>query len=456
MTRFTLLSTFFSAVVLWLAGNLLVRQMERGLRSLHEKEAIELQEMLRDGLQLTPEFIRERIGRDTETDAAMYFVQLHDEQGRVLFRSTNLGGAVLPLRSELSQAHEPVTIPGVGRVILSSFDDGALHLQIASSTRMIGQLLDDYWHLAWLLVAGTAVVSLGVGYAFGRVTFEPLRVMAATASRIRGDNLRERIPLAGARDELGDLARLLNEMFDRLENAFSQVQRFSADVSHELKTPLALMRLSTERLAQRLGEDPEAGQTLAELREEVDRMNAVIDRLLLLARAESGELRLPLKDYPAPTLLNEWAEDAALLAEDRGVHLRVEVSEEARVWIEPVLCRQVFFNLIDNALRVSPRGSTLRVTGQGEGKFWALSVIDEGPGVPTEQLDLIFRRFVRLEPGSGATRGSGLGLAIARSVLVLLGGRIEARNRTDRTGLIVTLYFPRSEQGRLGESSESL
>ena len=192
-----------------------------------------------------------RVRPHTEVDAALYFFQIHNQSGQILFRSENLGSSVLP---DLSGRALQQTVPlaEVGDVRLCEFYYGPLHVQIASPLVPAYRLLRDYARVSVYLLGGVALASVGFGWGFARLALRPVRAIHDTATRIRGDNLGERIPVPAGRDELADLARLLNRMFDDLEASFAQVKRFTADASHELKTPLALMRLNAEKLRPRL------------------------------------------------------------------------------------------------------------------------------------------------------------------------------------------------------------
>ncbi len=442
MLRFAALVSVTSALVLAAGGWLLDRELRRNLELLHGTEHAELRLLLGSGPPLTPEETARRIGRDAENDATLFLVQVRDPAGRVLFRSRNLGAAELP-PLPAGTVHGEVELPGVGPLFVSEFPGEGWRLSIASSLGIVDGLLWDYARISLLLLAGVVAVGLGLGYAFSRVTLRPLRLIAETANRIRSDNLSERIPAPGGRDELASLARLLNQMFDRLQSAFEQVGRFAADVSHEVKTPLSLIRLNAERLRGRVAADPEAVAAVADILEEIDRINHVADRLLFLARAESGALQCTLRPAAVGSLLGPLAEDAQVLAADRGVRLVVEAATDAEIRADPGLLRQLLLNVLSNAISVTPPGGEVRLRSAPAEEGWRFEVLDEGPGLPPEQLARLFERFVRFERRDGGTRpGHGLGLAISRSIAQLHGGSIRAVNRADRSGLRIEVELP--------------
>jgi signal transduction histidine kinase len=318
-------------------------------------------------------------------------------------------------------------------------------VQVASALAPLRRLQGDYVQIALILMVGVATLSIGLGYAFSRMTLQPVRAIEATANRIRFDNLSERIPVAAGGDELTSLTRLLNQMFDRLQASFEQVGRFSADVSHELKTPLALIRLNAEKLRSRPGADPETVAALGDILEEIARLNQVTDRLLFLAKSESGALKLAVKAVSLPALLTSLAEDAQVLAADRGVRFVLDPNTPGEIRADPELLRQMLLNLISNAVSVSPAGGLVTLESAPTGTGWSLVVMDEGPGLLPAQRERMFERFVRFEQtaSKGEPRaGHGLGLAICKSIVELHGGSIRAENRPERTGLRVIVELP--------------
>jgi two-component system heavy metal sensor histidine kinase CusS len=288
-------------------------------------------------------------------------------------------------------------------------------------------------------------VSLGLGWSFARLVLRPVRAIRETASRIGADNLGERIPVPAGRDELAALATLLNQMLGRLDASFHQVKRFTSDASHELKTPLSLVRLNAEELRPCVAGDPEACERLDDLLEDVDRMHRIIESLLFLAKADSGGFVPHRSEIGTADFIRTFAEDAAVLAEDRGVRFTTSRSDDGRAAGDATLLWQLLLNLVCNACQAAGAGGHVTVESAVEGGIWRLTVVDDGPGLPPEQLEAAFERFVRFSlPGAPAdtTVGHGLGLAICRSIATLHGGRIRAENRADGRGLRVVVELP--------------
>jgi signal transduction histidine kinase len=253
----------------------------------------------------------------------------------------------------------------------------------------------------------------------------PLREMvAATRAMAKGDY--DHVVTATSRDEVGELARAFNSMSRQL----SEVDRFRrnlvANASHELRTPLGALRARLENLVDGV-EQPDRG-TLAEALSHVERLGALVEQLLDLSRLESGAVPLELDDVPAMQLLTEvtteWREQAAT----RDVRLEsFLLPADLRLRVDPARMRQVLGNVVANAIRHSPDGGRIVLTARANGGRPRLEVVDEGPGIPADELERVFERFYRSDRArSGDEGGAGLGLAIARWIVELHEGTITA------------------------------
>jgi signal transduction histidine kinase len=222
------------------------------------------------------------------------------------------------------------------------------------------------------------------------------------------------------------------------------VRQFSADASHELRTPLTLVRLNAERLQARVASDAEAVGLADNLFEAIEQMNRLIEGLLFLAKAEGGVLPLAREPRDTAAFIQSIAEDAAVLAEEGKLRFSVERNDAGTVSFDPNLVRQLLFNLISNAVAVVPAGGAFALASFRAGDRWRIEVRDEGPGLPGDQLERVFERFIRLPRPNGApdNGGHGLGLAISRGIARLHGGDIRATNRTDRGGLVMAVELP--------------
>jgi len=241
---------------------------------------------------------------------------------------------------------------------------------------------------------------------------------------------------------LSDLAQLLNQMFDRLETAFVQIRRFADEASHELKTPLSLIRLHAEKMltdGNLSGDQAEA--VLVQL-EELARLNQIIDELLFLSRAEAAAIVFDLRPRDPLRLLDGFQQDAAALTAHHGMRFVQRHEGVGPVAYDEKWLRQVLLNLLTNALRVSPRCGTITLRSRLANGVWRVDVEDQGPGLPVELHGRIFERFARFNIPEDSDKGSGLGLTICRSIVELHGGRIFAEAGPDGRGLRVAFEIP--------------
>jgi signal transduction histidine kinase len=427
------------------AGRLVVsHQMIHGVDLLNAAEFEELRDRIEPPSQpsLSPHAM-EALQNHAVLDAPIYRFQVCAPDGTVLFRSANLGSARLPPPHAKPGDHT-ARLKGIGPVRYGEYPLGAVRVQVASSLEQVDKLVEQQDRTLLGLGILVSVLSIGLGYAFSRLVLRPVRTIEQTAARIGAENLSERIPVPAGRDELAELALLLNRTFDRLEGAFTQVRRFTAEASHELKTPLALARLHAEKLARAPLPEEQLAQTHS-LLAELQRLQKIIDDLLLLSRTDAGEMPLNRQPQSIHAFITEFAEDAQALAEDRGLRFTIAANQAGAgsAVFDPAWLRRVLLNVLSNALKVSPPGGALTLTSEVGEHHWRVAIADEGPGVPPTEVERIFERFVQLAGRpSGANEGAGLGLAIARSIVLLHGGRIWAENRADRSGLRLVLELP--------------
>jgi len=287
-------------------------------------------------------------------------------------------------------------------------------------------------------------ISAAAGVGLSRLAMRPVRLIQETANHISSDNLSERIPVSDVRDEISNLALLLNRMFDRLESSFNQIRRFTAEASHELKTPLSMVRLQAEKLLVEGGLSEAQEESVQVQLEEIARLNQIIEEMLFLSRAEARAITLAVRRQDPRPFLQSFAQDARVLVEDSGVRFEEAISGTGEVEFDPRWIRQVLLNLISNALKVSPADGLIRLSSELRGGLWRVSIEDQGPGVPLAQREHIFERFVRLEGARDGQeeKGSGLGLAISRSIVGLHGGKIRATDASWGRGLRVDFEIP--------------
>jgi two-component system OmpR family sensor kinase len=314
------------------------------------------------------------------------------------------------------------------------------YLQLGTSlttVNLVAQML-----LILLLVGGllAVIVAAIIGYIVAGAALSPLDQVTQTAIQITSaDDLSRRIPLLGRQtDEVGKLIQAFNATMERLEGLFNTQKRFLADVSHELRTPLTAIRGNVDLIRQFGVADEES---LDAISTEVDRLTRLVRDLLLLAQAETGKLPLSRDAVELDTLMLEVFRQAKVLAGER-VNVRIGNEDQARVEGDRDRLKQVLLNVVANALEHAPDGSEVRLALKCEGQLAELSVVDEGPGIPEEELSRIFERFYRRDPSRNRNKGSGagLGLSIAYWITRHHGGDIRVESSVgEGTTFVISL-----------------
>jgi len=366
------------------------------------------------------------------------------------------------------------TVPGTGEYALRVLTfpimlQGRLTnvLQVGMSLEALQRARRGFlWALAILLPLTLALAGSG-GWLLARRALRPVDQMTQTARRIEAEQLGERLTGAEVNDELGRLARTLNEMLSRLETSFAQVRRFSADASHELRTPLTVLRGEIE-VALKSARDPaEYQRVLQSGLEEVEQMARLVDDLLLLSRADAGALRLDAEPVELDRLVEEVARQGEVLGRARDVRVAIQGLEPLMVQGDGQRLRQVLLNLVDNAVKYTPSGGEVRLSlravsgtrdrGLGTGdsasqpdpqapnpdsRWCEIAVSDTGIGIPAEALPRVFDRFYRADQTrSREAGGTGLGLCIAKTIALAHGGTITVRS-TPGEGSTFTVLLP--------------
>ena len=384
-----------------------------------------------------------------------YYVRLLDNQGRILLETPRMAD-VLPVAS-FPAAIATTEIPTRGTVWKSAAGESHLLMSARVHVNMEG-IAPRILHVALdvsteeALIAGyqrqlLAVVALGivfscaVGVFVARQGLQPLKDITRATDRITASQLHERIVANAWPEELASLARSFDQMLDRLEDSFSRLSQFSADLAHELRTPINNLRGEAGVALSQARTPEEYRRTLESSLEEYARLSRLIDNLLFLARADgpiTSIARTPCDARKAIEVVREFYE---ALAEDRGVE--VVCGGEATLEADPVLFRQTISNLLSNALSYTPRGGKVSISVQRQDdRSVEVSVNDTGCGIPAEHLPKIFDRFYRVDPArSQQPNGSGLGLAIVKSIMDLHGGTVSMQSEVGK-GSTFTLKLP--------------
>ncbi len=313
-------------------------------------------------------------------------------------------------------------------------------------SRSVGELNAGLGRTALLLgLVSTALILTGgvLAYWLAGRALRPVRQITSLARTLGGQDLHRRVAIAVPPDELGELVDTFNDMLGRLEASFESLRRFTADASHELRAPLALLRTELDVTLAHDRSGPEYRRTLESLRGEVDHLGRLADRLLVLARADAGAL-VPLRQaVDLDDLLQETAARWSETASDRSVRIDAAADGAGAAFAEPALLRRVLDNLVENALRYAPAGTAVTLSaGHEPGAHW-FEVRDHGPGIAAEHRPALFTRFAR--PDAARSRehgGAGLGLALAAAIATAHGGRIDLRANEEGHGADFRVTVP--------------
>lgn len=363
------------------------------------------------------------------------FLVVLGPEGQVLYRSPNLG------RSEMEVGDRALrTMELEGEACrVGAFEDEPYRVLVGTSLQDLeaSQRELRLGFLAALPVVGLLAFVGGVW--LGRRAVAPVSALTAAAQRISAEHPEERLPLPEANDEIARLTEVVNESFDRMQGSYDAARRFSADASHQLKTPLAVLRGGLEELRRSESLKGTEKEEVEVLMQQTRRLNGLINDLLLLAQVDAGRLRLDVDEIDIGPVLAGALDDLSVLAEGRGQEVEAEVPDELRVCGERSRVALVLQNLIENAAKYTPVGGRIRVAVEC-GELVRIRVGNSGPGIPEEERESIFERFRRGSQVGERVQGQGLGLNIARELARALGGDLRlVPTRDDWTEFEFTL-----------------
>ncbi len=393
---------------------------------------------------------------------AQVFVRILDLHGHVLLESPGMAERLpvslfpppadfedaLPQGIDLSaNTGRPYRIITATAAIGASPEPSRL-IQVALNTVPERALLVGFRRRLWIVLCAALLVCLGVGYEIARQGIRPINKIAAIARRVGSATLHERIDMRGLPAEVSALAGTFNAMLDRLEDSFARLSRFSADIAHELRTPVNNMRGQTEVALSRARTVVEYRETLASSLEETVRLSRIIEALLFLARAEDPRSQIDTEALDLTSELEAVREFYEPAAAESGISLHVQSQPNLQVHLDRILFQRAVGNLVANALAHTPSGGSVKLTASPHDHHVDIDVSDTGAGIAPEHLPHILDRFYRADaarsnaPSAGPGGNVGLGLAIVRSIATLHGGSVEITSQLHQ-GTHVRLRFPR-------------
>jgi heavy metal sensor kinase len=373
--------------------------------------------------------INDRFIRITRADGTLVYVSGAPRDGS--FDPDDVPALSPPPQKEFS--HE-LKLPG-GKTLLVA----ALNFKSSGNPDYLvefGELLDPLEtmlnHLFLQLVLGLPLaigIIAGGGYLLVRRALTPVEQITRAAERITQHNLSERLPVAHTGDELERLSVSLNRMIGRLDDAFQNSKRFVADASHDLRTPLTILRGELENFTEDVRLDSELRDRAGSMLEEVLHLGKIVEQLFTLSRLDAGEAQTEWTRFDLAELAKTTTEQMHLLAEDKGISISCDASEPAPVKGNRVRLKQVVVNLLDNAIKYTRANGKIQLRVHAVNGHAVLEVTDNGIGIPPEALPHIFERFYRVDQARSAdSESAGLGLSIIKSICTAHGAEVEAQS----------------------------
>ena len=439
---FGIVATIAGAVTTWT----LMRRSE--IAAFDRRLTLDAQELFRDVENFEGGWANnQRAFREEFVPLALknHFIEIRGPDNEALYLSPNLSG------SSLSDGIEKFHTRKIDNrsVRMGTFRRGPLTLHVGADLKEVNQIgRDIIFGMFGAIPTVLVVVAIG-GRWVARQALGPVEEIRQAAARISPRHLNERLPVPQAKDEIAGLVSVLNKTFEHLQRSFEQSIRFSADASHHLKTPLAVLRAGIEEILT----DPKSSATQQAranaLLDQVHHLTSVSENLLLLARADAGRLDLERREFDLREVLDGACDDARTLAEATGIKVETKIADHLPIVGDPFAIGLIVQNLIDNAIKYSQRDGCIRLVAQACDGQVELAVANKGEPIPKERADQIFERFYRARSNQRAP-GQGLGLSIARELAIAHGGQLSlVRSDPDWTEFRLTLpRFADSVGGR--------
>ncbi|MBX2991140.1 MAG: HAMP domain-containing protein [Bacteroidetes bacterium] len=372
------------------------------------------------------------------------FIQVEDKKGDVIYRNYSLGSDSLAAPDELPLDTTIVvtTLLGGEQLRTAMYKDQNFTILVAYSLSELGDVLENLFAIFLYLIPIAVALSVLGGLYLANKALAPVDDVTRRARKITAENLDQSIPPRYVDDEIGRLVGTMNEMIRRLHGSFAQTRQFSSDASHELRTPLTIMRGEIE-LALRNEKTPaEYREILSSTLEEILRLKSIIDNLLTLGKADHGVLDLKLEEVHLDSLIKDLFDDSEMLAESKQIHVELKNTEPVTIVGDKGRLHQLFLNIVDNAIKYTPRGGHVAISVQRLNGSALVEVEDDGIGIPEQDIDKIFDRFYRVDKArSREMGGTGLGLSIAKWIAEIHRGTITVESEIDK-GSRFTVTIP--------------
>lgn len=411
--------------------------------------------ILHENPMLTADAVAQQIGAVYSPEANSRFIRILKQDGTTLYVSG------IPKDELFNPTHIPTPSkqPTSSDVRREPLPSGVDLLIVSVPQRVGGQdwviemgaptdQIDTAVHelLVSLLMSLPVLVLVAAagGYLLVRRSLKPVEDIRATAEKITFGNLSSRLPVAATGDALEHLSVTLNQMLERLDAAYQQASRFSADASHELRTPLTIMRTELESIVQEPGLAENVRDRIGSVLEETEHMSHMAEGLFAISRLDAGEAKMQHAKLDLAEVVNSTAEQMQLLAEEKQLALDIDAKMAVIVEGDQTRLKQMVVNLLDNAIKYTPRGGSISIQVFASNTKAHLEIQDNGEGIGEEALPHVFERFYRADKvRSREAGGAGLGLSIVRSIIMAHGGTVDITSAEGKgTTVIVALALP--------------
>ena len=380
------------------------------------------------------------------------FIQIMDTSGRIGAKMSDIEGEALPtsfnaleraMRGEIVYETIERTKPRLRMVTIPIMEKKKVTsvVQVGTSLEDFDETIKKLLLIMIISIPTSISVTIVVGYFMAKKALRPVDQIRRAAVKISSSNLDEKIDIAGRSDELGRLAETFNAMIGRLKDAFQRVNQFSIDVSHELKTPLTILKGETEVALRKEREKDDYQKLLLSNLEEIDRMSCIIDDLLLLSKADTKDIKLNIEEIALRDLIMGVCMNMKVVADKKEVVLQTGEMEDLRVKGDELKLRRMILNIVENGIKYSQTGGKVIVSSYVNDGYAQIDVKDEGIGISEQDIKYVFDRFFRADRSRKRESGSGLGLSISRWIAEAHKGSIEVKSQPAQ-GSIFTIKLP--------------
>jgi len=335
------------------------------------------------------------------------------------------------LRGDLFEYERRIIDGKKYHILWSRFEtanDSTYILETAASVKDVFDELDRLLYIFLIIIPAGLILTGFAAYFISKAAFKPITKMAETAKNISGESLERRLELPRAKDEVRVLGETLNEMIERIDNAFRSQKRFVANASHEIRTPLTVIQTELEIL-EKIIKDDESKESIKNALSEIEELTRLTSSLLMIAKLDSTVNKLNLAEIRIDELLADCVQALNQSAVKKNIQLNLSIDDAAEINADKEKLKSVFINLIDNAIKYSPENSCVSVKlDRSVDNKVKISVENNGTGIPSKDIPYIFNRFYRSDEIRSEISGSGLGLAIAKEVVELHRGEISVKS----------------------------